>query len=70
VTAAAASQSWRRARTVAVASPTTANTSGTTIHHAPMWPWPFAILITAAYGDWLLMYGAPTRRVSKNRCRQ
>ena len=40
------------------------------IHQPPMFPCPDAIRIAVAYGDWLLMYGAPTRWVSKNRCRQ
>src|SRR5690242_2765120 len=70
VTAVAASQSCRRAEMAAVARPIAANATGTAIHQPPMCPCPDAILIAVAYGDWLLMYGAPTRWVSANRCRQ
>jgi hypothetical protein len=70
VAAVAPSQSPRRARIAAAASPTAANATGITTYHRPMWAAPPAIRIAAPYGDWLLMYGAPTRLVSWDRCSQ
>ena len=64
VTAAAPSQSPRRASAAAAPSPAAASTNGMTIYQEPTWAAPPAIRIAAAYGDWLLMYGAPTRLVS------